>query len=142
MSKKIFVDNWVSKVQNSGLKKFPDHFIDETQLESIPIPKKILVIGQEFFGAYEILTTDGEPVYQASSYDEAKFFVYSSRERNGKAFIPKDKTIIKNLVNSYNSYLDDLINQIKKDYKKTFPDEKDIYATSNQIFQKLNLIRL
>lgn len=142
MSKKIFVDNWVSKVQNSGIKRFPDHFIDETQLERILIPQKILVIGQEFFGTYEILTTEGESVYHASSYDEAKFFVYSSRERNGNAFIPKDKAITKNLVNSYNSYLDDLINQIKKDYKQSFPDEKDIYIISNQIFQKLNLIRL
>ncbi len=141
MSKKLFVDSWVNKIQTAGIKQFPFYFIDNSQLEIIPIPVKTLVIGQEFFGSYEILTTEGEPVYHASNLDEAKFIVYSSRERNGKAYLPKDKSIIKNLINNYNAYLDNILTQIKIDYQKSFPDEKDIHSITNDIFQKLNLIR-
>ena len=141
MNEKYFVDNWISKVQTAGIKQFPHHFIDETQIDIISIPAKTLVIGHEFFGSYEIITTDGESVYHASNHAEAKFIVYSSKERNGKAYLPKDKSIIKNLVDTYNKYLDDLLGQIKKDYRKMFPEGKNVQAVSNEIFQKLNLIR-
>jgi hypothetical protein len=141
LNEKLFIESWLSKVHSSGIKQFPLHFIDETQLDIITIPINTLVIGQEFFGAYEIITTDGETIYQASNYDEAKFIVYSSKERNGKTYIPKDRSMIKILVESYNNYLDDLLNQIKKDYKMNFHDEKNVHAVSNEIFQKLNLIR-
>lgn len=141
MNEKLFIENCLSKILSTGIKQFPIYFIDEAQLDTISIPKKTLVIGQEFFGAYEIITTDGESVYQASNYDEAKFIVYSSKERNGKTYIPKDKSKIKSLVDAYNNYLDDILNQIKKDYKKNFPDGKNIHAVSNEIFQKLNLLR-
>ncbi|MDP2363825.1 MAG: hypothetical protein Q8M94_08655 [Ignavibacteria bacterium] len=141
MNEKLFVENWISKVLSSGIKQFPFHFIDESQIDIISIPVKTLMIGQEFFGAFEIITTDGEPVFQASSYAEAKFFVYSSKERNGKTYLPKDKSTIKNLVDTYNNYLDDLLNQIKIDYKKIFPEGKNFQSVSNEIFQKLNLIR-
>jgi hypothetical protein len=100
-----------------------------------------LIIGTELFGTYEIITTDGDPVYQAQSSDEAKFFVYGSKERNGKTYLPKDKSKIKTIIESYNKYLDDLIIQIKKDYQNTFPDGKNLLSVSNEIFQKLNLIR-
>jgi hypothetical protein len=141
LNEKSFIENWLNNVQSSGIKQFPLHFIDVLQLDIISIPIKTLVIGQEFFGAYEIITTDGESVYQAANYDEAKFVVYSSKARNGFTYIPKDRLQIKTLVDSYNYYLDDLLNQIKKDYKKNFPDGKNILAILNEIFQKLNLIR-
>jgi hypothetical protein len=141
LNKKLFVDSWINKLQAAGIKQFPAHFIDPDQLKTISIPIKTLVIGQEFFGSYEIITTEGESVYQASNYDEAKFFVYGSRQRNGKTYFPKDLSMIKNLVNEYNSYLDDVLYQINKDYRKYFPNEKDSHIVSNEIFQKLNLIR-
>lgn len=141
MNKKSFIDDWIIKTETEGVRDFPHHFLDDTQLDVFFIPKKTLIIGSEFFGSYEVLTTEGEQVYQASSLDEAKFFIYSSRKRDGKTYLPKDKSIIKNLVNKYNQYLDDLLNQIQKDFKKTFPTEKDAHIIANQIFQKLNLIR-
>lgn len=141
MNDKLFVEYWISKIQSSRIKHFPFDFIDKSHLETIPIPVKTLVIGQEFFGQYEIITTDGESVYHASNYDEAKFFVYSSKEREGKAYLPKDNSLTKSIVDDYNKYLDELINQINKDYKKNFQDAKNIHAVSNEIFKKLNLIR-
>ena len=142
MSKKLFVDNWIEKIQQSGIKQFPSHFIPSEELDIIFIPERTLIIGQEFFGTYEILTTDSELVYHAASLDEAKFFVYGSRGRNGKTYLPKDKSKTKSIVSFYNSYLDDILNQIQKDFKKSFPEEKNIHSTTSEIFQKLNLIRL
>jgi len=141
LNEKLFIENWLIKVQSTGIKQFPLDFINSSKLDTLAIPIKTLVIGQEFFGVYEIITTDGESIYQATNYDEAKFIVYGSKERNGKTYIPKDRSEIKILVDSYNNYLDDLLNQIKKDYKKNFPDGKNVHAVSNEIFQKLNLIR-
>ncbi len=141
MNKKSFIDDWIIKSESEGIQDFPNQFIDKDQLDVFSIPQKTLVIGSEFFGSYEVLTTEGELVYQASNVDEAKFFIYSSRKRDGKASLPKNKSLIKDLVKRYNQYLDDLLNQIQKDYKKNFPTEKDAHTTANQIFQKLNLIR-
>lgn len=141
MNEKLFVEKWIRNIQSAGIKQFPLHFIDNLQLQTISIPISTLVIGQEFFGVYEIITTSGDVVYQALTYDEAKFFVYSSKERNGKAYLPKDKSLIKTSVAAYNEYLDDLLLQIKKDYKNNFSDGKNSLAVSNEIFQKLNLIR-
>ncbi len=141
MSEKLFIEDCLSNILLTGIKQFPLHFIDESFLDIINIPKKTLVIGQNFFGNYEIITTDGEPVYQASNYDESKFIVYSSRQRNGKTYIPKDKSKIKPLVDAYNIYLDNIFEQIKRDYKKNFPDGKNLLAVSNEIFQKLNFLR-
>lgn len=141
MNEEFFIESWLSKIQSSGIRQFPLDFIDESQLINISIPVKTLVIGQEFFGAYEIITTDGESVYHASNYGEAKFIVYSSKERNGKSYLPKDRSMTKTLVDSYNNYLDDLLTQIKNDYKKNIKDGKNVNAVSNDIFKKLNLIR-
>jgi hypothetical protein len=141
LNHKFFIDHWVNKIQSDGIKKFPHDFINFNDLEVFSIPIKTLVIGQEFFGKYEIITTDGEQVYQAEDYDQAKFFVYSSRERNGKAYLPKEKSQIKIIVNLYNNYLDDILNQMKKDYNKNFMDSKDLHSVTSEIFKKLNLIR-
>jgi tRNA(Ser,Leu) C12 N-acetylase TAN1 len=141
LSPSLFVNHWVDKILSTGIKKFPFHFIKEKELLPFSVPSKTLVITPEFFGNYEIITTDGDFVYQAQNYDEAKFFVYSSRERNGKAYLPKEASQIKIIVNLYNKYLDDLLDQIKKDYRKSFPEGKDFQSITGEIFKKLNLIR-
>lgn len=142
MNDKLFVEECLNKILANGLKIFPHDFIDESSLDIISIPVKTLVLGQEFFGAYEIITTNGDQVFHAATLDEAKFFIYSSKERNGKTFLPKDRTQIKSCIESYNKYLDNLLDEIKKDYKKYFPEGKNLLTVSNQIFQKLNLTRL
>lgn len=141
MNKKSFIDDWIIKIESEGVKDFPIQFIDNNQLDIFLIPYKTLILGSEFFGNFEVLTTDGELIYQASSIDEAKFFIYSSRKRDGKAYLPKNKSLIKNLVNEYHQYLDDLLNKIQKNFKVIFLNDKDAHIIANQIFQKLNLIR-
>lgn len=141
MNEKSFIDSWLNRIQSTGIKRFPLDFIDGSNLDIISIPTKTLIIGKEFFGEYEIITTEGESIYHAPNYNEAKFIVYSSKERDSKAYLPKDRSKIKVLVDSYHNFLDDLLTQIKNDYKNIFKDGKNVNAVSNEIFKKLNLIR-
>jgi hypothetical protein len=141
LNEKSFIENWLNNVQSSGIKQFPLHFIDVLQLDIISIPIKTLVIGQEFFGAYEIITTEGESVYQAKSYDEAKFIAYSARNRSGFFYLPKDSSQLKPTLKQYDEYLDSLLAKMLTDYKKTFSVEINFHSLSNEIFRILNLIR-
>lgn len=141
MNEKLFVGNWVKKCMSEGIKNFPVDFADESYLERKSAPAKTLIIGQEFFGAYEIITTGGESVFQAKNYDEAKFVVYSARNRSGFYYLPKDLSQLKPLLKQYDEYLDSILSEILVDYKKTFPGEKNFHSLSNEIFRILNLIR-
>lgn len=141
MNEKEFIDNIISQIQASEIRKFPFDFLDSTYLLKISIPVKTLVLGNEFFGAYEIITTEGEQVFQAATLNEAKFFIYSSADRNGSAYLPKDKTMINRIIEEYHEYLDNIIRMIRSEYKKAFPEGRDILTVSNKVFQKLNIIR-
>lgn len=141
MNEKDFIENTFTKILSSNLRKFPTDFLKQDLLINIPVPVKTLVLGNEFFGKFEIITTDGEQVYQADTLNEAKFFIYSSAERNGSAYLPKDKNRINKAIEDYHKYIDDIIRMIKSEYKKAFPDGNDILSVSNKIFQKLNIIR-
>jgi len=99
------------------------------------------MLGKEFFGTYEIITTDGTSVYQADTLNEARFFIYSSANRNGITYLPEDKTTINRIIEEYHYYLDNLIALLISEYKKAFPEGKDLLSVSNKIFQKLNIIR-
>ena len=141
MNEKEFIEKIYNKILTSDLRKFPADFLDPNLLIKISVPVKTLVLGNEFFGKYEIITTDGAQVYQADALNEAKFFIYSSAERNGSAYLPEDKTLINKTIEEYHQYLDNIIRLIKSEYKKAFPDGKDVLSISNKIFQKLNFVR-
>ena len=141
MNEKEFIEKIYNKLLTSDLRKFPADFLELSLLVKISIPVKTLVLGNEFFGKFEILTTDGEQVYQADTLNEAKFFIYSSAERNGLAYLPDDKSLINKTIEEYHQYLDNIIRLIRSEYKKAFPDGKDILSVSNKIFQKLNIVR-
>ncbi|MDY0082929.1 MAG: hypothetical protein RBR74_07090 [Ignavibacteriaceae bacterium] len=141
MNEKEFIDNTITKIQSSGLKNFPSDFYDPAHLVKISIPVKTLMLGKEFFGTYEVITTDGSLVYQADTLNEARFFIYCSANRNGITYLPEDKKLINQTIEEYHHYLDNLIAVIISEYKKAFPDGKDLLSVSNKIFQKLNIIR-
>lgn len=136
-----FIEQCFKKIQSFDLRKFPSDFLDPALLKKISVPVKTLVLGNEFFGKYEIITTDGVQVYQAGTLNEAKFFIYSSSERNGTAYLPIDEKLINKTIEEYHKYLDNIIKVIRSEYKKAFPDGKNILSVSNKIFQKLNIIR-
>ena len=141
MNEKEFISKWITKLSGDGLKYFPDDFITSSELKQFDLPAKSLVIGNEFFGAYEIITTDGSSILQAESYPEAKYYVYSNRNKQRTINIPLNPKEIESAVLAYESYLDEVIKKIEKTYKKEFPDLKMADAAINDIFRALNITR-
>ena len=141
MKEKDFISKWTSSLTEKGIKKFPEAFLVDEVTEEINLPPKTLVIGQEFFGSYEVLTVDGAAVLQAESSYKAKYITYSSRAKIGSVKIPKSEEQVKKLVTQYENYLDSIIKEIETDYKTNFPGEKRGNALTNEVFRILNLNR-
>ena len=141
MTRKEFVQKWTAELSGEGIKNFPSDFIQLKEFEEIKVPGKTLVIGEEFFGNFEVLTVDGTQVYRAESHPEAKFIIYSNRSNPGSVKIPKDKKQIKPALTGYESYIDGIIKKIDSDYRKNFPGRKENATAVNEIFKMLNLTR-
>ncbi|MGA7722331.1 MAG: hypothetical protein WCA84_14265 [Ignavibacteriaceae bacterium] len=105
------------------------------------MPGKALIIGGSFFGSFEILTTDGIVFLHADSQLKAKYIIYSNRNKPSKIIIPDKEPEIKDAVENYAKYLDELIIRIELDYKKCFPAGKGSTLLVNNIFKILNLTR-
>ena len=81
MIEKEFISKWTVSLSKNGIKAFPEDFLGNMTTEEIKLPGRTLVIGEEFFGNYEILTVDGTAVLQAESQYKAKYIVYSNRKK-------------------------------------------------------------
>lgn len=141
MTEKEFADGWINKLNDKGLKKFPQDFFSSNEYRQINLPGKGLILGKEFFGNFEILTADGSPVLQAGTFNQAKYIIYSSRSKPESIKIPLDENEIKEANSAYESYLDSMIKMIEKDYKNNFAEGKNSRSVVNEIFRKLNLTR-
>ena len=141
MIEKEFISRWTVSLSENGIKAFPEDFLENMTTEEIKLPGRTLVIGEEFFGNYEILTVDGTAVLQAESQYKAKYIVYSNRKKNTSVKIPVRSEDIKTTVAKYENYLDSIIKEIEADYKKSFPGEKRSNDLTNEIFRVLSLNR-
>lgn len=142
MNEKDFIFSKSKELSLSGLKSFPIDFIVSKSLNAIQIPDKVLVLGKEFFGSYEVSSSAGDFVLTFNNLFEAKYVVYASQHRKNKINIPNEINSIKKSVEDYEKYLDELLQEIKKDYLKKFSSGKNLTSVSNEIFKKLNLTRL
>ncbi len=142
MNEKDFIFIKSKELSLSGLKSFPIDFIVSKSLNVIQIPDKVLVLGKEFFGSYEVSSAAGDFVLTFNNLFEAKYVAYASQLRKNKINIPNEIRSIKKSVEDYEKYLDELLQEIKKDYIKKFSSGKNLTSVSNEIFKKLNLIRL
>jgi len=143
MNDKEFINSWVSKLASDGIKIFPGDFISlNNNYTEIRLPGKTLLIGEEFFGRYEIITPDGNPVFYANNYANAKFILYANRYTPELILVPSDETQIKKAIQAYELHLDSIIKEIETDYKKYFPEEKNSKSIVNEIFRQLNLVRV
>lgn len=140
MTEKEFEKYWIEKLRGE-IKYFPSDFTAETELEEIFTDRKVLTIGGEFFGSFEIIDTDGKIVANADDYLYAKYLIYASLAKPETIKIPIDKNAAKNAVKYYEKYLDSLINEIHKDFSLKLPDSKNFNKVSNAIFNALNLRR-
>jgi hypothetical protein len=142
LNEKDFIFIKSKELSLSGLKSFPIDFIVSKSLNVIQIPDKVLVLGKEFFGSYEVSSAAGDFVLTFNNLFEAKYVAYASQLRKNKINIPNEIRSIKKSVEDYEKYLDELLQEIKKDYIKKFSSGKNLTSVSNEIFKKLNLIRL
>ena len=142
MNEKDFIFIKSKELSLSGLKSFPIDFIVSKSLNVIQIPDKVLVLGKEFFGSYEVSSAAGDFVLTFDNLFEAKYVAYASQLRKNKINIPNEISSIKKSVEDYEKYLDELLQEIKKDYLKKFSGGKNLTSVSNDIFKKLNLTRL
>jgi len=142
LSETDFIFSKSKELSLSGIKNFPIDFISTKDLVEIDVPDKVLVLGKEFFGSYEVASATGDFVLTFSNEFEAKYIVYASRNRKSKIYLPRELTLIKKSVDDYEKYLDNLLIDIKKDYDKKINNGKNLGSVSNEIFKKLNLIRL
>lgn len=141
MTEKVFISSWISKINSERIKNFPDDFIQLSEFDEVSLPGKMLIIGQEFFGNYEILSIDGSLIFQAENYSKAKFIIYSNKQKPLKIKIPRQEKVIKESVFKYEEYLDGIIKIIEADYKKNFPGDKSYSQVTNNILRMLNLTR-
>jgi hypothetical protein len=142
LSEKDFIFSKSKELHLVGIKNFPIDFTDSKKINVILIPEKELILGKEFFGSYEVSTATGEFVLTFNNKFEAKYIVYSSKNRKAEIKIPVESESIKSAVEGYEKYLDGLLLEIKKDYSAKFRNGKNITSVSNEIFRKLNLTRL
>lgn len=142
MNEKDFIFSKSKELSLSGLKSFPIDFINPKNLNMIEVPDKVLVLGKEFFGSYEVSSAAGDFVLTFNNLFEAKYVVYASQHRKNKINIPNEIRSIKKSVEDYEKYLDELLQEIKKDYLKKINNGKNFSSVANEIFKKLNLTRL
>jgi hypothetical protein len=140
LTKKEFVEYWKNKLISEGIKTFPDDFLDNVETLQKKIPAKTLILGSELFGTFEVITTDGEVITQAENYIEAKYYVYASQKRNSEMKFPVSKNLIPLIVKKYEQYIDNIITEVTKDFRKSFQDTKEINPVS-EILKTLNLVR-
>ncbi len=145
MTEKEFIQNFINEFQSTNIdlstkdkvKKFPDDFIEGIECKVIHISNKIFIIGDNFFGKYEIVSVDGNSVINLPTYEEAKYIVYASRNKIDKVLIPKDYQEMKSVLTNYEKYIDSIILKISTEYNKHF---SKINGTSRSIDDNLNNI--
>jgi hypothetical protein len=142
MSEKEFITSNASKLASNGIKNFPRDFIELKEHKELILPAATLLIGEEFFGKYEIHTAEGNSVIHTENYLQAKYILYANRETPQIIHLPTNETVLKAVVQKYESYLDNIIKDIETDYKKSFPGLKNSKLVVNEVFKLLNLVRV
>jgi hypothetical protein len=141
VTEKEFITRYINKHSETSSKIFPDDFTNLIDTEKLEMPNKTLVLGNEFFGAIEILTTEGTPVLQADNIHKAKYIVYTNLNRSGNIVIPKNNNETKTAVENYEKHLDWILLDIEEDLKKKLPESRNLHSITNEIFLKLSLVR-
>jgi len=141
LTEKEFIAKAVEVLNKKGIKIFPDEFLSSPAMRNISVPSKTLIMGEEFFGSYEILSADRKVIYQASTYSEAKYLIYASRKKSSTIAIPLSEPEIHQSILHYEKYLDSIMKEIVSLYKKNIPDGKNSLFVMNEILMILNLVR-
>jgi hypothetical protein len=74
-----FTSRKVKELAAEGLKIFPDDFLISSDVSLLVLPSVALVISNEFFGSYDILTAKGDFYCRTESLPKPKYIVYAGR---------------------------------------------------------------
>ncbi|MBK6914688.1 MAG: hypothetical protein IPH11_13945 [Ignavibacteriales bacterium] len=110
-------------------------------MQKVKLPGKALHLGEEFFGSFEILNSDGESFLQVNDYNRAKYLIYSNKKLPAEILIPNDGDEINKSVKKYELYLDNIIKDILSTLSKTGIEIKYSSNIISEIFRMLNLVR-
>jgi hypothetical protein len=142
VTKKEFIVKTVEHYLGKGIKVFPADFVETNFVDLLDIPQKTLILGEELFGSFEIITTDGSQVLLIDDLMKGRFIVYASCNANGLIEIPQEMNMVKDAVEKYENYIDFILVEIQKDFKTAFPDSENNLNVINEVFKKLNLKRI
>ncbi len=140
MLEKEFAKYWV-QLNRGEIKSFPGDFLSSSQTEEIKLPGKVLILGSELFGTYELLDEKGNEFLKVEDIYKAKYILYANMNKPNSIECPVHPEEIKSVVKLYENYLDNLLEQIRKEFKSKFPESKSFPEISNYIFNSLNLKR-
>ncbi|MGE5497474.1 MAG: hypothetical protein ACM3Q2_05360 [Syntrophothermus sp.] len=141
MTEKDFVASWIEKLQGGLLPQFPGDYIDGIACSEMALPGKNILLGEELFGSYELIDSEGNSVMVTDSHARAKYVLYSNRVYLNSVKIPEDEQKTADIVKTYEKKIDSLVKDIEKNFKKEFPESKNFLQASNTIFNKLNIKR-
>ncbi|MGK9476325.1 hypothetical protein [Melioribacter sp. OK-6-Me] len=141
MNEKEFIALRIELLKQS-MNYFPVDFINEVDTELLKMPQCNLLLAPPLFDTYELVDEKGNTYFHTDNLYRAKYIIYANSKKPNTIVIPKNPEEIENAVRQYEAYLDNLLREIEKDYKKEFPELKNHIAVANKIFNSLNLIRL
>ena len=98
MTEKEFIKSCILQIPEFILKKFPAEFIGNAPTNKMKMPGRLLILGTELFGTYEILNAEGSVEFHVESLAEAKFILYANRIHSKAIEIPKDKVEVEKAV--------------------------------------------
>ena len=127
MTEKEFIDEWAVKIKAELLREFPKDFLENVDCKDVKFPGKVLLLGQELFGSFEIIDSSGNVFFQAQNMAEAKYYLYANRNKPLSVSIPLSEKDIEKKVKEYESSLDQILIAIEKDYKSKFQGAKNFH---------------
>lgn len=140
MTEKEFIQKWVDKIK-AELKRFPEDFVNVSEVEDVLLPGKILFLNPPLFGSYQLTDEAGDTFYSTDDMFRAKYVYYANRVKPNSVKVPVDQLKTYEAVRDYERYLDGFLKEMEKDFKQTFQKTKGFKIISSQIFSTLNLTR-
>ncbi|MGK9369209.1 hypothetical protein ACSSWA_09910 [Melioribacter sp. Ez-97] len=141
MNEKEFIAVRIEQLKQS-MRYFPIDFITEVDTELLEMPRCNLLMAPPLFDTFELVDEKGNVHFHTDNVYKAKYIIYANSKKPNTIVIPKNTDEIELAVKQYEAYLDSLLREIERDYKKEFPESKNHAAVTNRIFNSLNLIRL
>lgn len=141
MLEKDFVKIWVEKIKGGILKNFPADFIPGIPASEVELPGKMLILGPELFGTFELTDSKGNPFLHTTNFSMVKYYLYANRTTPVKMLLPDDEETVSKVVKDYEKHLDAIVTMMEKEFKVLFPDSKSFNSVSNLVFSTLNLQR-